>query len=74
MTDPLELPWVRMIKDMIPEILSPVVEAIAKLKAEYYADRDEWISDLDRISLQLENIERRLSRIERQLERATRND
>jgi hypothetical protein len=67
-TDPLELPWVRIIKDMIPEILSPVVEAIAKLKAEYYSDRDEWISDLDRISQQLENIERRLSRIERRLE------
>jgi hypothetical protein len=74
MTDPLELPWVRIIKDMIPEILSPVIEAIAKLKAEYYADRDEWISDLDRISERLDNIERHLSRLERRLDQVDKND
>jgi hypothetical protein len=67
-SEPLELPWVRIIKDMIPEILSPVVEALAELKAEYHVDRDEWIADLDRLSERLDNIERHLSRIERRLE------
>jgi hypothetical protein len=67
MSDPLQLPVVRVIKEMIPEILSPVVEALAELKAEYQVDRDEWIGRLDEIDEWLEELTRRVDRLERQL-------
>jgi hypothetical protein len=57
-------PWVRFFNDAMPEILSPVVDALAELKAEYQIDRDEWIARLDEIDLRLDELTRRVSRLE----------
>jgi hypothetical protein len=62
-----EPPWAQFFKDAIPEVLSPLVEAIAELKAEYHVDRDEWIARLDEIDQRLDELSRRVSRIEGQL-------
>jgi uncharacterized protein HemX len=56
-------PWVEFFK----EAISPVVDTLAELKAEYQVDRDEWIARLDEIDQRLDDLARRVERIERQL-------
>jgi len=58
-----QLPRVRIIQDA----LSPVVAALAELRAEYQGDRDEWIARLDEIDERLDELARRVGRLECQL-------
>jgi uncharacterized protein YaaR (DUF327 family) len=64
-------PWVQFFKEAVPEILTPVVDAVSELKAEYQVDRDEWIARLDEIDQRLDELTRRIGKIEHQLAKGT---